>query len=121
MAAAAKTVQVHVSRLRKAPTDALETRAGGYALNVDTASVDLFRFEELTPEGRRRPPAGDRARRAAAPRRAAFGAARRCPTSYTSRSRRPITRLEELRVAALEDRIEPTALGESASAVPLRR
>jgi DNA-binding SARP family transcriptional activator len=121
-AAAAKTVQVHVSRLRKALGNAaLETRAGGYALNVDTASVDLFRFEELTQEGRRLLAAGDPAAA-----RAAFGEAlalwRGPPLAdfaYEPFAQTEIARLEELRVAALEDRIEADlALGEQASLVP---
>jgi DNA-binding SARP family transcriptional activator len=121
-AAAAKTVQVHVSRLRKALGNAaLETRAGGYALNVDTASVDLFRFEELTQEGRRLLAAGD-----PAPARAAFGEAlalSRGPPladfAYEPFAQTEIARLEELRVAALEDRIEADlALGEHTSLAP---
>jgi DNA-binding SARP family transcriptional activator len=121
-AAAAKTVQVHVSRLRKAlGNDALETRAGGYALNVETASVDLFRFEELTQNGRRLLAAGDPAAA-----RAAFGEAlalwRGPPLAdfaYEPFAQTEIARLEELRVAALEDRIEADlALGENASLVP---
>ena len=121
-AAAAKTVQVHVSRLRKALGDAaLETHAGGYALNVETASVDLFRFEELTQEGRRCLAAGD-----PAPARAAFADAlalwRGPPLvdfAYEPFAQTEIARLEELRVAALEDRIDADlALGEQASLVP---
>jgi DNA-binding SARP family transcriptional activator len=121
-AAAAKTVQVHVSRLRKAlGSGALETRAGGYALNVDSASVDLFRFEELTKEGRRRLAAGDPAAA-----RAAFGDAlalwRGPPLAdfaYEPFAQTEIARLEELRVAALEDRIEADlALDEHASLAP---
>jgi DNA-binding SARP family transcriptional activator len=121
-ASAAKTVQVHVSRLRKALGNAaLETRAGGYALNVDTASVDLFRFEELTQEGRRLLAAGDPDTA-----RAAFGEAlalwRGPPLAdfaYEPFAQTEIARLEELRVGALEDRIEADlALGEHASVAP---
>jgi DNA-binding SARP family transcriptional activator len=121
-AAAAKSVQVLVSRLRKAlGSAALETRAGGYALNVETASVDLFRFEELTQDGRRRLAAGDPAAA-----RAAFGEAlalwRGPPLAdfaYEPFAQAEIARLEELRVAALEDRIDADlALGENASLVP---
>jgi DNA-binding SARP family transcriptional activator len=121
-AAAAKTVQVHVSRLRKALRNAgLETRAGGYALDVETESVDLFRFEDLTQDGRRLLAAGD-----AAAARAAFGEAlalwRGPPLAdfaYEPFAQTEISRLEELRVAALEDRIDADlALGETASLVP---
>jgi DNA-binding SARP family transcriptional activator len=121
-AAAAKTVQVHVSRLRKALGNAaLETRAGGYALNVEAESVDLFRFEDLTQDGRRLLAAGDPAAA-----RAAFGEAlalwRGPPLAdfaYEPFAQTEISRLEELRVAALEDRIDADlALGETASLVP---
>jgi DNA-binding SARP family transcriptional activator len=121
-AAAGKTVQVHVSRLRKALGNAaLETRAGGYALNVETETVDLFRFEDLTQDGRRLLAAGEPAAA-----RAAFGEAlalwRGPPLAdfaYEPFAQTEISRLEELRVAALEDRLDADlALGETASLVP---
>jgi DNA-binding SARP family transcriptional activator len=121
-AAAAKTVQVHVSRLRKALGDAaLETRAGGYALNVETASVDLFRFEELTREGRRLLAAGDpaAARAAFAEALALWRGPPLADFAYEPFAQTEIARLEELRVAALEDRIEADlALGEHTSLAP---
>ena len=51
---AVKTVQVHVSRLRKALGDAgvLETTPSGYRLSVDSADVDLHRFESQVAAGR---------------------------------------------------------------------
>src|SRR4051794_8602244 len=49
-----KTVQVHVSRLRKAlGSDAIETSAAGYRLRVDPDDLDLERFERLLDESRR--------------------------------------------------------------------
>ena len=88
---ATKTVQVYVSRLRKALGEgALVTRGGGYALEVDADQVDADRFERLAAEGRealdaRRCP---RAPRRPCARRSSSGAARRWPTSPTSRSPR---------------------------------
>src|SRR4029079_16844947 len=54
----AKTIQVYVSRLRKAiGDDRLVTRAPGYVLYVEPAELDLLRFEELVGEARRASPA----------------------------------------------------------------
>ena len=74
-------------------------------LHVEPAELDLARFERLRRRGAR----GGRGRRAArsCARRSRCGAGRRSPTSPTSRSRRPRSpRLEELRWAALEQRID---------------
>src|SRR5688500_12786349 len=60
-ATAAKTVQVHVSRLRKALAngangngsgDLLLTREHGYELRLDPERLDATRFERLLAEGR---------------------------------------------------------------------
>ena len=53
-ATAAKTVQVHVSRLRKtlAADDVVLTRDHGYELRVEPDRVDANRFERLVAEGR---------------------------------------------------------------------
>jgi DNA-binding SARP family transcriptional activator len=55
-AAAAKSVQVHVSRLRKALAPAgcglIVTREHGYELAIDRELVDAERFERLMAEGR---------------------------------------------------------------------
>ena len=53
---AAKTVQVHVSRLRKAlAADAVGgpvvTRERGYELEVDPERLDSYRFEQLLAQG----------------------------------------------------------------------
>ena len=121
-ATAAKTVQVHVSRLRKAlGTAALETRAGGYALNVDAASVDLRRFEELTRDGRARLAAGDPAgaRAALAEALALWRGPPLADFAYEPFAQTEIARLEELRVGALEERIDAElAVGDHAGLVP---
>ena len=54
-AGAAKTVQVHVSRLRKALPDAdvVTTTPAGYQLTVQPGELDVDRFEQLLDHGRR--------------------------------------------------------------------
>jgi DNA-binding SARP family transcriptional activator/pimeloyl-ACP methyl ester carboxylesterase len=49
---AQKMVQIYVSQLRKVlPEGLLQTRPPGYALQVEPASIDLVRFEQLRREG----------------------------------------------------------------------
>src|SRR5258708_16542246 len=58
-AGAAKTLQVHMSRLRRALAagqngdrrDVIVTRAGGYVLDVDPVQIDAERFKRLVAEG----------------------------------------------------------------------
>jgi DNA-binding SARP family transcriptional activator/class 3 adenylate cyclase/tetratricopeptide (TPR) repeat protein len=63
-ATAAKTVQVHISRLRRAlvaagETELVVTREHGYELLVDPEQIDARRFERLVAEGRAGLSAGD--------------------------------------------------------------
>ena len=53
-ATAAKTVQVYISRLRRALGDGgmIATREHGYELQVDPECLDAHRFERLLGEGR---------------------------------------------------------------------
>src|SRR5688500_11940487 len=56
-ATAARTLQAHVSRLRKALDDngaevAIVTREHGYQLTLDPERLDSHRFERLVAEGR---------------------------------------------------------------------
>ena len=57
-ATAAKTVQVHISRLRRAlggdngGPDLLVTREHGYQLSIDPDRIDAHRFERLLAQGR---------------------------------------------------------------------
>ena len=52
-----KSIQVYVSRLRKALADnRLVTHAPGYVLYVDATELDLARFEQLVAEARRASP-----------------------------------------------------------------
>ena len=95
-ATAAKTLQVHVSRLRKALTggpgggaDVVVTREHGYELRVDLEQIDSHRFERLLNEGRRSsPPTAPTRPWRRSSRRLRCGAALRSRTSPTSHSRR---------------------------------
>jgi DNA-binding SARP family transcriptional activator len=100
-------LQVRVSQLRKALGDAGErivTRAPGYLLRVDPDELDLDRFERLVSDADGAEPA-----EAAASLRKALDLWRGAPLvdmSYASFAQPTIRRLEELRLAALEKRIE---------------
>ena len=100
-------LQVRVSQLRKALGDdggRIATRAPGYLLRVDRDELDLYRFERLVSEAGGAEPA-----EAAAKLREALGLWRGPPLadlSYASFAQPAIRRLEELRMAALEKRIE---------------
>ncbi len=57
---APKTLQTYVSALRRRlPAGAIETVGGGYRLNVDVDTVDVFVFERLAAAGQRALAAGD--------------------------------------------------------------
>ena len=120
--AATKSVQVYVSGLRKAlGDDSLETRGHGYALNAGPASVDAERFEERLGEGRELLSSGD-AGKAAATLREALGLWRGPALAdflYEDFAQEAIARLEELRLAALEARIDADlARGRHSDLVP---
>jgi DNA-binding SARP family transcriptional activator len=106
---AATALRVNVSRLRKAlPQDVLETRAPGYAIRVDREALDLHRFERLVDEGRSQLARGAPAD-AAERLREALALWRGSPLAdftYESFAQAAIARLEEIRLAALELRIE---------------
>jgi YVTN family beta-propeller protein len=119
-ATAAKTLQAHVSRLRRELGDAIVTRGGGYAIEVPPHELDLHHFEELFAEGRE-------------------ALANRRPTEAESRLREAldlwrgpplpelagepfaqveIGRLEQIRLDALEDHAEAElSLGRHAQAI----
>jgi DNA-binding SARP family transcriptional activator len=102
---AAKTVQVYVSKLRKELGEGrLVTHPPGYVLRVDSSELDLARFEELLEEAHRVDPNG-----AAEPLREALALWRGPPLAdlaYEPFAQTDIARLEELRLTALEERIE---------------
>ena len=102
-------LQVHISRLRKTlGSDRILTRAGGYSLKVPAGALDATRFGQLAAAGR-----------AALQRQDAAGAGRLLRQALGLWRGRPlaefadtgfapgvITRLEEARLTAAEDRIE---------------
>src|SRR5262245_1288728 len=98
------TIQVYVSRLRKLlPADALQTRPPGYLLAIEPEQVDLSRFERLVAEARTADPG-----RASELLREALGLWRGPALGEFEEVffRVEAGRLEELRLAALEERIE---------------
>jgi DNA-binding SARP family transcriptional activator len=94
---ALNTLQYYVSQLRKVlGADRIVTRSPGYAIRVEPGELDLARFERLLEEG------GDGVRDALAlwrgPALADF--------VYEAFAQTEVARLEELRLAALERRID---------------
>jgi DNA-binding SARP family transcriptional activator len=109
-AGATKTVQVHVSRLRKAlgDTDLLVTTPSGYELRLQPGQLDAERFEQQLAAGRDELAAG-RPREAAAILDEALALWRGRPLddlSYEPFAQREIARLDDLRVAAFEQLVE---------------
>ncbi|QKW37579.1 AfsR/SARP family transcriptional regulator [Actinomadura sp. NAK00032] len=125
-----------VSRLRRALKGASELRwsQGGYCLDVPVDAVDALRFERLALEGRRALAEG-RAAAAASHLREALALWRGEPLSGTAQTpyvEAAAGRLRELRLAAIEDRVDAgllsgtggtdvvAELGELIAAHPLR-
>jgi DNA-binding SARP family transcriptional activator/WD40 repeat protein len=108
-ATAAKTVQVYVSRLRRAlGTDVIVTEGRGYRLAVQPGQIDAGQFEALRAEGRRALAAGDpaRAREQLSRALALWRGEPLADFAYQPFARSAAAGLEEARLAALEDRIE---------------
>jgi DNA-binding SARP family transcriptional activator len=109
-AGATKTVQVHVSRLRKAlgSADVLVTTPAGYRLEVRHGELDAERFERGVAAGREALAAG-RADRAAQVLDEALALWRGPPlaeVAWAPFAAAEIARLEELHAEALELRVE---------------
>lgn len=123
---ARQTVQVYVSQLRRVlPVDGLdgrtiETRAPGYLLHVGPGELDLDRFEALFAEGRTALAGGD-AEHASEILREALGLWRGAPLAdftFEDFAQREIGRLDERRMACVEERIEADlAMGRHADLV----
>ena len=106
---AGAALRVNVSRLRKAlPQDVLTTRSPGYVVRVEPAGLDLHCFERLVDEGRSllarglAADASERLREALSlwrgPALADF--------TYESFAQAAIARLEEIKLAAIELRVD---------------
>jgi DNA-binding SARP family transcriptional activator len=113
-ATAAKSVQVYVSLLRKVlgpangTTGVLRTRGSGYVLCIAPDEVDVHRFERHVEQGRRALGAGE-PEAAARELRQALALWHGEPLSdvaYEPFAQGEIARLQDMRLAALEDRIE---------------
>jgi YVTN family beta-propeller protein len=116
---ALKTLQVYVSRLRKTLDEhgdrshgsgdgALMTRGHGYLLRVEPGELDLDRFRGLVEEGRLALAAGH-PEEAARVLRAGLALWRGPPLAdftYEAFAQAAIAQLEELRLGALEDRVD---------------
>ena len=124
---ARKSLQVRVSELRKAlragataAGELIQSRGVGYVLSLDSDQLDLHRFERLVDKGRRAL-AEDRAEAAAEALREALAHWRGpalADLAYEEFAQPAIARLEELRLAALELRVDADlALGRHAELV----
>jgi DNA-binding SARP family transcriptional activator len=126
---AANALQVYVHKLRKAlepartrgaPNAVLVTQAPGYRLRVASEELDADQFERLLRDGRAAAEAPDPAVAAATLRRALdlWRGPALADFVYDPFAQAEIARLEELRLDAIEDRIEADlALGGSADLV----
>jgi predicted ATPase/DNA-binding SARP family transcriptional activator len=122
-ASSPKVLQTYVSKLRtQLPACArIETRGGGYALELDEDALDAGRFERLLAEARTAARDGNPALAASLLRRGlglwrgqAYG-----ELAYEEFARGEVERLEELRLVALEERIEAELqLGREAELLP---
>ena len=124
---ASHTLNVHLSQLRKTLTGAdggspiASHPSGGYLLRVEPGQLDIHRFEDLVETAREATANGDPASASNA-----LGAAlalwRGSPLSelgYESFAQPAIARLDELRLLAIQDRIDADLqLGRHAALVP---
>lgn len=116
-AKAAKAVQVYVSRLRKRLGEqVISTRSPGYVIELDPEQLDALYFERLVAHARVLPAAD-----AALALREALGLFRGPPLAdfaYEPFAQSEIARLGELRLAAVEERIDAElALGRHAELI----
>ncbi|HTT52560.1 MAG TPA: BTAD domain-containing putative transcriptional regulator [Streptosporangiaceae bacterium] len=121
-AATGNALQALVSRLRHAAGPGfVQHRTGGYALALSPGEVDAAEFERLVGVGRAALAAGDAAQGAAVLREALglWRGPALADVPGAPFAAGPVARLEELRLAATEDRIEADlALGRGAELAP---
>ena len=110
---AAHALQAHVSRLRRGlPPGLVEFAGGGYRLAVDPEDVDVHRFARLTADGRALLAAG-RSTDAAAALREALALWRGPALPDLPDGRDEVSRLDELRLTAVEDLVDADPGGTS--------
>jgi DNA-binding SARP family transcriptional activator len=121
-ASAVTQVHRHVSSLRKLlPEVRLETTSPGYVLRLEPEQLDLDRFERLAEEGVERLELGDlpRARALLGEALALWRGRALADLADEPFARSAVSRLDELRLAVLEQRFEADlALGAAARVVP---
>ena len=97
-------LQVYVSQLRKSlGAERIETRPQGYLIHVEPDAIDLDRFERLVAEAQQ---AGCCRRRYAAPGPLAWRGVPLAELDATPFARTEQSRLAEIRLAAVEQRVE---------------
>ena len=122
-ATAAKSLQVHVSQLRIALGEGqpIVTRPAGYAVELAPGALDLERFERHLDDARRLRAAGDQAGAADALRAGLelFRGPALSDVELLGRAANEGARLDGVRLAALEDRLElDLALGRHGEVIP---
>jgi DNA-binding SARP family transcriptional activator len=121
-AGAANALQSLVSRLRRLLPGLVDSSPAGYRLAVEPEAVDATRFEALARAGRAELAAGRPADAATTLRRALAlwrGPALASVTKTTAGFAAPAARLEELRLATLEDRVDADLAGGGAALTDL--
>jgi predicted ATPase/DNA-binding SARP family transcriptional activator len=120
-ATAVTSLQVYVSRLRKLlPAETLLTRPPGYVLEVEPEELDVRRFERLLAEGHAALAADDAERAAIVLHQALelWRGPALAEFAFEPFAQAEIGRLEDLRLAAVEERIEADlALGRHADLI----
>jgi DNA-binding SARP family transcriptional activator len=116
---AAKAIQTYISRLRKV-VPGIRTRPPGYGLELEPDQLDLHRFETLLAEGRRALAEGSAEQSSATLREALALWRGPALAEFSSElfAKGECARLEELRLSALETRIDADlALGRHADLI----
>jgi DNA-binding SARP family transcriptional activator len=109
----------HVSKLRKLiGTDRIRTRPPGYLLQASAGEVDVARFESLVTQARERDDPDERSA-CLQEALALWHGEPLAELQYEAFAEREIARLKELRLAAIEDRVDADlALGRHGELVP---